>query len=298
MDGGCSEGIWWHEVSHHFRPMFTLIWSPQACRVMYGLFEPRFWLWLLQPSNNAASMQALLDYRDGKGFSFMTKEFAAHLHPVCFGACKCRGNKVRTHSYLDALCLQATICLGYRLLHPQIPFIIWRRQSCYSSFANAPHVLRRWRHTSSRLTSLLALIAGCTWALTSTLTPSFRTICNTQWSYKNCTQRWQIYPCAERICHASTKAHGFSLNHRLMTTHRAFTFKAFWLISLRLVAMRIHTSPTSLSASGTCIWPTIYPKLQCGNFWTPNLQATHCSIFQLGGLLIFQWTLLINNSVA
>jgi hypothetical protein len=44
---------------------------------------------LLQPGNNAASMQGLLDCRDGKGFSFMTKESAAHLHLVCFGAHKC-----------------------------------------------------------------------------------------------------------------------------------------------------------------------------------------------------------------
>jgi hypothetical protein len=47
-----------------------------------------------------ASTQALLDYRAGKGFSFMTKESAAHLHLVCFGACKCQGNEVRLHSHL------------------------------------------------------------------------------------------------------------------------------------------------------------------------------------------------------
>ncbi len=50
---------------------------------------------LLQPGNNAASTQALLDYRAGKGFSFMNKESAAHLHLVCFGAHKCQGNEVR-----------------------------------------------------------------------------------------------------------------------------------------------------------------------------------------------------------
>jgi hypothetical protein len=55
---------------------------------------------LLQPSNDEASTQAALNYRNGKGFSFMTKESTAHLHPVCFGARKCRRNKVRLHSHL------------------------------------------------------------------------------------------------------------------------------------------------------------------------------------------------------
>ncbi len=55
---------------------------------------------LLQPGNDKASLQAALNYRDRKGFSFMTKESTALLHPVCFGACKCRGNKVRLHSHL------------------------------------------------------------------------------------------------------------------------------------------------------------------------------------------------------
>jgi hypothetical protein len=55
---------------------------------------------LLQPGNNEASTQAALNYRDGKGFSFMTKESTALLHLVCFGARKCRGNKVRLHTHL------------------------------------------------------------------------------------------------------------------------------------------------------------------------------------------------------
>jgi hypothetical protein len=41
---------------------------------------------LLQPGNNEASVQAALDYCDGKGFSFMTKDSKAILRPVCFGA--------------------------------------------------------------------------------------------------------------------------------------------------------------------------------------------------------------------
>jgi hypothetical protein len=55
---------------------------------------------LLQPSNNEASIKADQDYLDGKGFSFMTKGSAAVLHPICFGACRTRGNKVRLHSHL------------------------------------------------------------------------------------------------------------------------------------------------------------------------------------------------------
>jgi hypothetical protein len=55
---------------------------------------------LLQPGNDDASTQGLQDYWDGKGFSFMTKELSATLHPICFGAWKCRGNKVRLHSHL------------------------------------------------------------------------------------------------------------------------------------------------------------------------------------------------------
>jgi hypothetical protein len=55
---------------------------------------------LLQPGNNDASIKALHDYGEGKRFSFMTKDLSAVLHPVCFGAQKCRGNKVQLHSHL------------------------------------------------------------------------------------------------------------------------------------------------------------------------------------------------------
>jgi hypothetical protein len=54
----------------------------------------------LQPGNNDALIQASQDYWEGKGFSFMTKELLATLHPICFVAWKCRGNKVRLHSHL------------------------------------------------------------------------------------------------------------------------------------------------------------------------------------------------------
>ncbi len=55
---------------------------------------------LLQPGNNYASIRAAHDYWDGKAFLFMTKESSATLHPVCFGAQKCHGNKVQLHSHL------------------------------------------------------------------------------------------------------------------------------------------------------------------------------------------------------
>jgi len=55
---------------------------------------------LLQPGNDDASQQASQAYRDGKGFTFMTKGSKAVLHPICFGARRCRGNEVRLHSHL------------------------------------------------------------------------------------------------------------------------------------------------------------------------------------------------------
>ena len=55
---------------------------------------------LLQPGDDVASITAAQNYRDGKGFTFMTKESQAILRPVCFGACKTRGNETRLHSHL------------------------------------------------------------------------------------------------------------------------------------------------------------------------------------------------------
>jgi hypothetical protein len=65
---------------------------------------------LRQTHNNAASTQALLDYWEVKGFLFMMKKLTALLHPVCFGACKCRGNYVWLHSVLShSLVLRNTV---------------------------------------------------------------------------------------------------------------------------------------------------------------------------------------------
>ena len=55
---------------------------------------------LLQPGNDEASTKAAQDYLDGKGFTFMTKDSKAILHPVCFGARRTRGNEIRLHSHL------------------------------------------------------------------------------------------------------------------------------------------------------------------------------------------------------
>jgi hypothetical protein len=55
---------------------------------------------LCQPGNDAASTRAMNAYRSGSDFSFMTKESTAVLHPVAFGARRCRGNKVWLQSHL------------------------------------------------------------------------------------------------------------------------------------------------------------------------------------------------------
>jgi len=51
-------------------------------------------------SKDDATINAVQEYRDGKGFLFMTKSSSAVLRPVCFGARRSRGNEVRLHSHL------------------------------------------------------------------------------------------------------------------------------------------------------------------------------------------------------
>ncbi len=53
-----------------------------------------------QPGTNIALTVAMDVYHSGLDFSFMTNDSAAVLHPVAFGAGRCRGNKVRLHSHL------------------------------------------------------------------------------------------------------------------------------------------------------------------------------------------------------
>ena len=42
---------------------------------------------LCQPASDDAMLNAVQEYRDGKGFLFMTKSSSAVLHSVCFGVC-------------------------------------------------------------------------------------------------------------------------------------------------------------------------------------------------------------------
>ncbi len=53
-----------------------------------------------QPGNDTSLTKAMNAYHSGTDFSFITKTSSAILHPVAFGARRCRGNKVRLHSHL------------------------------------------------------------------------------------------------------------------------------------------------------------------------------------------------------
>jgi hypothetical protein len=53
-----------------------------------------------QPGTDTASTVAMDTYHSGLDFSFMTKDSAAVLHPVTFGARRCCGNEVRLNSHL------------------------------------------------------------------------------------------------------------------------------------------------------------------------------------------------------
>ena len=53
-----------------------------------------------QPGTDEASEAAMLAYRSGSDFCFMTKESSAVLRPVAFGGRRSRGNKIRLHSHL------------------------------------------------------------------------------------------------------------------------------------------------------------------------------------------------------
>jgi hypothetical protein len=55
---------------------------------------------LCQSGNNEASTSVIKAYQSGVDFSFMTKLSTTALHPVAFGARRCRGNKACLHSLL------------------------------------------------------------------------------------------------------------------------------------------------------------------------------------------------------
>ncbi len=60
--------------------------------------------WVLcQPGNDAATNQAVHNYREGRGFNMMTNNSTTVLHPVCFRARRSHGNEVWLHSYLDKM---------------------------------------------------------------------------------------------------------------------------------------------------------------------------------------------------
>jgi hypothetical protein len=56
---------------------------------------------MCQLGNDEASNEAMNAYRSSADFSFMTKTSTATLHPVEFGARRCRGNEVCLHSHLS-----------------------------------------------------------------------------------------------------------------------------------------------------------------------------------------------------
>jgi hypothetical protein len=131
---------------------------------------------LLQPSNNAASTQAWLDYRAGKGISFMTKESAAHLHPVCFGACKCQGNEVRLHSHLGK-CFAGNYIINKMQHYVFGQQIVWVTD-CYAvkfllsyEGGNPASCVGTSKSYIVQTHILSRLITGCARALTSTLNP-------------------------------------------------------------------------------------------------------------------------------
>jgi hypothetical protein len=85
---------------------------------------------LLQPGNDAALIKALQDYRDGKGYTFMTKESTAALHPICFSARKCRGNKVCLHSYLGK-CFAGDYAINKNQYYMFVQCFVWMTD-CYA----------------------------------------------------------------------------------------------------------------------------------------------------------------------
>jgi hypothetical protein len=54
-----------------------------------------------QPGTDESSEAAMVAYRSGSDFAFMTKDAKGVLRPVAFGGRCCRGNEVRLHSHLS-----------------------------------------------------------------------------------------------------------------------------------------------------------------------------------------------------
>jgi hypothetical protein len=64
---------------------------------------------ICQPGTNEASEAAMVAYRSGLDFFFMTKDSSAVVCPVAFGCGQCHGNEVHLHSPGRGVCQQ----LGY-----------------------------------------------------------------------------------------------------------------------------------------------------------------------------------------
>ena len=53
-----------------------------------------------QPGSDESSVAAIVAYRSGSDFAFMTKDAKGVLCPVAFGGRRCRGNETQLHSHL------------------------------------------------------------------------------------------------------------------------------------------------------------------------------------------------------
>jgi len=91
---------------------------------------------LCQLASEKATLKAVKDYRDGKGFSFMTRSSSAVLHPICFGARRSCGNEVRFHSHLgECFAGDYTINKCRHMLFGQR--FVWVTD-CYAIYSSCP----------------------------------------------------------------------------------------------------------------------------------------------------------------
>jgi hypothetical protein len=76
--------------------------NDQHLIVLWSDFSSKSYGYMVcQPGTDKASTKAASAYCPGANFSFMTKTSKDVLHPVVFGARRCRGKDVRLHSHLE-----------------------------------------------------------------------------------------------------------------------------------------------------------------------------------------------------
>ncbi len=196
---------------------------------------------LLQPGNDDASTQASQDYWDGKGFSFMTKELSDTLHPICFGAQKCRGNKVWLHSHLGKCfagdyainkmqhyvfsqhfvwvmdCNAIKFLLSYEGGNPAI-LCLQMRLMCWD--VDIIHRPDSQLVDADYWSCLGANIDFCS-VIILTIQPSSRSL----------IQPRQTFQCIQKIC-PTTSAPAFSQLQILPKPRTRYTFRAYLLTSL------------------------------------------------------------------